>query len=73
LLVTLDSSRPQAAQVSHFGQEFNYVVEGQVKVTVGKVEYVLAAGDSIYFDATLPHGQSAVNGNAQFITIIQER
>jgi len=71
LLVLLDSSRPQAAQVSHSGQEFNYVVEGQVKVTVGRAEYILAAGDSIYFDATLPHSQSAVNGSAQFITIIQ--
>jgi len=71
LLVSLDSSRPQAAQVSHSGQEFNFVVEGQVKVTVGRAEYTLASGDSIYFDATLPHSQSAVNGNAQFITIIQ--
>jgi len=72
LLVLLDSSRPPAAQVSHSGQEYNYVVEGRVKVTVGRAEYTLAAGDSIYFDATLPHSQSAVNGIAQFITIIQE-
>ena len=72
LLVLLDSSRPPAAQVSHFGQEFNYVVEGHMKVTVGTAEYILAAGDSIYFDATLPHSQSAVDGSAQFITIIQE-
>ena len=72
LLVLLDSSKPEAAQVSHSGQEFNYVVEGRVKVTVGKTEHILSAGDSIYFDARLPHGQSAVNGTAQFITIIQE-
>ena len=72
LLVLLDSSKPQAAQVSHSGQEFNYVVEGHVKVIVGKNEYILSPGDSIYFDARLPHGQCAVNGAAQFITIIQE-
>jgi transcriptional regulator with XRE-family HTH domain len=72
LLVTLDSSRPPAAQVSHSGQEFNFVVEGQVKVTVVKTEHILNAGDSIYFDARLPHSQSAVNGTAQFLTIIQE-
>jgi len=72
LLVLLDSSRPPAAQVSHSGQEFNYVVEGRVKVTVGKAEYILSEGDSIYFNAALPHGQSAVNGSAHFITIIQE-
>jgi len=72
LLVLLDSSKPQAAPVAHSGQEFNYVVEGQVKVTVGRNDHILSQGDSIYFDARLPHGQSAVNGSAQFITIIQE-
>ena len=72
LLVSLDSAKPQAAQVSHSGQEFNYVVEGKVKITIGKSEYTLSQGDSVYFDARLPHGQSAVDGTAQFITIIQE-
>ncbi|MDR0315988.1 MAG: cupin domain-containing protein, partial [Treponema sp.] len=72
LLVFLDSSKPQAAQVAHSGQEFNYVVEGRMRVTVSKAEYILCEGDSIYFDARLPHGQSAVNGSARFITIIQE-
>jgi mannose-6-phosphate isomerase-like protein (cupin superfamily) len=72
LLVHLDSSKPQAAMVTHSGQEFNYVVEGRVKITVGNMAYNLSAGDSIYFDARLPHGQSAVDGNAEFITIIQE-
>ena len=72
LLVHLDSSKPEAAAVSHSGQEFNYVTEGEVKVTVGKREHILSAGDSIYFDARLPHGQCAVNGSAAFITVIQE-
>ena len=73
LLVYLDPSREQAAPVTHSGQEFNYVVEGTVKITVGKRDYILETGDSIYFDAGLPHGQAAVKGPARFITIIQER
>jgi len=72
LLVTLDSSKPPATQVSHSGQEFNFVIEGQVKVTVVKAEHILYPGDSIYFDARLPHAQNAVNGTAQFLTVIQE-
>jgi transcriptional regulator with XRE-family HTH domain len=72
LQVFLDPSRPQAEPVSHHGQEFNFVTEGRVKVTVGGSDHILAAGDSIYFDARLPHGQSAVDGPAQFITLIQE-
>ncbi|GHU13909.1 transcriptional regulator [Spirochaetia bacterium] len=73
LLVYLDPARPSAPPVSHAGQEFNYVLEGSMKVTVSGREYVLEAGDSIYFDATLPHGQAAVSGPARFITIIQEK
>ena len=72
LQVFLDPSKPQADPVAHHGQEFNFVTEGRVKVTVAKSDYILAEGDSIYFDARLPHGQCAVNGSAQFITIIQE-
>jgi len=72
LIVTLDYSKPPVDQVSHTGQEFNFVIEGQVKVTVVKTEHILNPGDSIYFDARLPHAQSAVNGTAQFLTVIQE-
>ena len=72
LLVYLDPSKEAAAPVSHPGQEFNYVVEGKVKITVGQREHILETGDSIYFNTRLPHGQAAVDGPAQFITIIQE-
>jgi mannose-6-phosphate isomerase-like protein (cupin superfamily) len=73
LLVYLDPAKTEAAPVTHGGQEFNYVVEGKVKVTVGAREYMLDAGDSIYFNAGLPHAQAAVSGPARFITIIQEK
>ncbi|GHU08842.1 XRE family transcriptional regulator [Spirochaetia bacterium] len=72
LLVYLDPKKETAAPVTHSGQEFNYVVEGVVKVTVGGREYILNTGDSIYFDAGLPHGQSAYGVPSRFITIIQE-
>jgi quercetin dioxygenase-like cupin family protein len=73
LLVNLDPGKPPAAPVTHPGQEFNYVIAGKVKITVGRGEYVLESGDSIYFNAGLPHAQQAVGGPAQFITIIQEK
>ncbi|MDR2185847.1 MAG: XRE family transcriptional regulator [Treponema sp.] len=72
LLVYLDPGKAPAPPVTHSGQEFNYVIMGSVKVTVDKREYILDQGDSIYFDARLPHAQTAVKGSAQFITIIQE-
>ena len=76
LLVTIDSSKAPSALVAHSGQEFNYVVEGRMKVTVASSEYLLDEGDSIYFDASLPHNQSALSegdiNKARFITIIQD-
>jgi quercetin dioxygenase-like cupin family protein len=72
LLVYLDPEKKSAPPVVHSGQEFNYVVDGTVKVTVGGRDYVLNTGDSIYFNAELPHAQAAVKGPSRFITIIQE-
>jgi len=73
LLVYLDPTKAPAAPVSHEGQEFNYVTEGRVRVTVNRREYLLEKGDSLYFDATLPHGQAAIDVPSWFITIIQEK
>ena len=73
LLVCLDPSREAAAPVTHSGQEFNYIIEGKVKITIGQKEYLLDTGDSIYFDAGLPHAQCAVDKPSRFLTIIQEK
>ena len=74
MLVTIEPhscEEEEPALVSHHGQEFNYVLEGSVRVKVGKGDFVLKPGDSIYFDARLMHGQRAVGGPAKFLTIIQ--
>jgi mannose-6-phosphate isomerase-like protein (cupin superfamily)/DNA-binding XRE family transcriptional regulator len=70
LLVSLDPDDAPAALVMHGGQEFNYVLEGTVRVTLGKKAYDLSAGDSVYFNPALPHGQQAVGGTARFLTVI---
>jgi transcriptional regulator with XRE-family HTH domain len=72
LLVTLSPDDESALPVMHGGQEFNYVLEGCVRVTIGKNSYELSEGDSIYFDPRLPHAQSAVGGKARFLTVIKE-
>ncbi|MDR2094536.1 MAG: cupin domain-containing protein [Treponema sp.] len=72
LMVYLDPTQEPAPLVIHSGQEFNFVVEGSVRVKIDKREYILNTGDSIYFNARLPHGQSAVGVPSKFITVIQE-
>ncbi len=72
MVVTLEEKQEQPALVTHSGQEFNLVLAGKMRVTIGKQSFVLCEGDSIYFDASLAHGQAAVDGNARFLTVIQE-
>jgi transcriptional regulator with XRE-family HTH domain len=57
--------------VTHAGQEFNYCLEGKIKVILGGQEIQLNPGDSLYFDPAIPHGQMAANGQtAKFLTVI---
>jgi len=56
---------------AHPGQEFNYLLEGELRVVVGGHEIRLAPGDSIYFDATRPHGLKAQGGKpAKLLAVI---
>jgi mannose-6-phosphate isomerase-like protein (cupin superfamily) len=70
LLVSIDPEDEPAPLVIHGGQEFNYVLQGHIRVTLGRNTYELNAGDSIYFNPHLPHAQSAIGGTAQFLTVI---
>jgi transcriptional regulator with XRE-family HTH domain len=72
LLVTIDPEDEPSPLVIHGGQEFNYVLEGHVRVTLGKKTYDLTAGDSIYFNPHLAHAQAAVGGTAKFLTVIRK-
>lgn len=56
---------------SHNGQEFNMVLEGTMELTIGNKVLTLNEGDSIYFDATQPHGMRALGGKeVRFFAII---
>ena len=56
---------------AHPGQEFNYMLEGMLKVVIDGHEIVLTPGDSIYFDARHGHGMKALGGGpARFVAVI---
>lgn len=70
MVVQLMPEDERPALVSHSGQEFNFVLDGKVCVTIGSKDIVLEKGDCIYFDPLIPHGQSAVDEAATFLTVI---
>ena len=73
LLVTLEPTDAPAKLITHSGQEFNLVLEGVVVVVIGDKEFHLKAGDSIYFNPTIPHGQRCGSDvKARFVTVIAE-
>ena len=45
----------------HPGVEFLSVLQGTLALRIGAEEYTLDAGDSIYFDSTLPHSYRRVS------------
>ncbi|AOY96515.1 DNA-binding protein [Cupriavidus sp. USMAA2-4] len=49
------SDFPDEARVAHSGEEFLFVLKGQVEVQLGEELVTLASGDALYFDADLPH------------------
>lgn len=71
-LVTVEPHADEEIHLNaHPGQEFNYVLEGTLKIIIDNHELVLNEGDSLYFDSTLKHGMVALGGvRAQFLAII---
>jgi mannose-6-phosphate isomerase-like protein (cupin superfamily) len=62
---------PEITINSHPGQEFNFVLEGQLKICIGSNELILNPGDSIYFDSAIAHGMQAMNGRvARFLAVV---
>ena len=57
--------------IKHSGQEFDFIVNGRLKIQVGdNVEY-LGEGDSIYYNSSSPHGMIAVDGHdCLFIAVV---
>lgn len=56
LLMTLQGGSETQKEHNERGVEkFLYLLEGEVKVKVDKEEFGLKAGETLYFDASLPH------------------
>jgi len=71
-IVTL--TKPEVPEVDpnqHAGEEFIYVLEGEVEIKLGEHTDVLKPGDSIYYDANIPHVVKAHGeGEAKIVAVI---
>ena len=56
-------------ELSHEGEEFIYVIKGQMKMQVGETEYLLNSGDSLYFNSVQKHGIMPVSDEVMYLDI----
>jgi transcriptional regulator with XRE-family HTH domain len=69
--ITVEPSKKEHKPNSHPGQEFTYVLEGRLKVSIDGGEVVMNEGDALYFDSRHPHAMTALdNRKARFLAFI---
>jgi transcriptional regulator with XRE-family HTH domain len=61
---------PRPKLGTHAGEEFFYVLKGEVTLFYGKDEMLLKAGDSVYYNATVPHVSVAAGRTPSEILVV---
>ena len=55
---------------THDSHEFQYCLKGSYKMILGDKEFIVEEGDSLYFDARLPHAMVAQGGRTVELLVI---
>ena len=70
LVEVMPASENDQSFSSHEGEEFIYVLKGQVEVKYGKETHVLAPGDSIYYDSIVDHKVTALEDDKALVLAV---
>jgi transcriptional regulator with XRE-family HTH domain len=68
-LFTADRDSIVAGPLSHDGEQFVLMLEGEMLYRVGLAEYRLRPGDTLYFDARHEHDFSLVSERARWLAV----
>ena len=69
LIVQLEEN-PDDDMSIHDGEEFIYVLDGVVSLTIGEDAHTLEPGDSVYYLSTTPHLIAAQSGRATILAVV---
>jgi transcriptional regulator with XRE-family HTH domain len=72
LFVTRRDEHDSKTVYSHIGEEFIYILEGEMRYRVANVEYKLNPGDSLYFDSIEKHSLIPVSDEVKYIAIFSQ-
>ena len=56
-------------QLSHEGEEFIYIINGEMHMEVGEIEYLLKKGDTLYFSSLQKHGITPVSDEVVYLDV----
>ncbi|HTH75458.1 MAG TPA: cupin domain-containing protein [Trinickia sp.] len=63
ILVRLPAGQPPSEVTTHAGEEFLYVLRGEITLSLEGATFVLHAGDSAHYESTVPHGWANTAGD----------
>jgi transcriptional regulator with XRE-family HTH domain len=69
LIVQLEENPGKEMSV-HEGEEFIYVLDGVVTLTIGEEAFEIEPGDSAYYLSTIPHLIAAQSGRATILAVL---
>jgi transcriptional regulator with XRE-family HTH domain len=71
-LIDIQPSEKKDFKLSaHEGEEFIYVMKGEIEIDYGKEKYILKEGDSIFYDSIVQHHvHGAENTAAQILAVV---
>ena len=74
LIADVSSPTKPVKPLAHPGEEFNYVISGRCHFVFDGEKHALSAGDSVYFDASVPHAVHAIQGEScQLLAVVTSR
>ena len=62
-ILIVENRRRVPVLFTHHGEEIIFVLSGKMEFAYGKEKLVMEPGDSIYFDADVPHGGRNIGDN----------
>ena len=70
-IIDIHASDEQGYKLSaHEGEEFIFVMSGEVEIEYGKEKYVLKEGDSIFYDSIVEHHVHGAKGKSAKILAV---
>jgi len=70
-ILRLDAKASSGQQQQHFGQVFVYLFRGKLKISLNLKNYILKEGDSMYFNANIPHSfTNEIKGTTEALWVV---